>query len=140
MRADTIGIGAFRQYETAMEAAVDTFLPGQLAGVFLAVDLALTLDGEDALVHAHLDRGRVHTRHIDQDHEALVLIADIHARRPLAGFHGGLVAVAGAEKAAHHLAKIVRRHEVTAPDGLTAMVHLSVSSKILRHDRRLFRR
>ena len=128
MGADVVGVGAFGQREATMESAVDALLPGQLAAGLLTVDLPLALDGEDALVHAHLDRGRIHARHVDQDHEALVFLADVHPRRPLAGFHGGLVIVAGAEKAAHDLAEIVWRTELAVPHGLTAHVHFSASS------------
>src|SRR3546814_16885230 len=57
----------------------------------------------DALVHAHFDLRRIHAGNIGQNHEALLIFADIHPRRPLAGDHVGSIAVLRLQEAVERM-------------------------------------
>ena len=79
---------------------------------------ALALEGEDALVHLHLDVLRVHARDVGEDDEAVGFLADVHARRPLAGHHVGRIGAGLAEEALEHLAELIL--QVAAGNGVVA--------------------
>src|SRR5438045_165943 len=91
-RADLLGIGRVGQREAAIEHAVGALDARVLVGLAGALLPALALDGEDALVHVDLDLVGIDARDVGLDQEARRLLLDVHARRPLAGHHVGLVA------------------------------------------------
>src|SRR5512146_1233756 len=84
-RADALGIGTVGQCEAAVEGAIRTLDARQLAVLLLRLRLALAANRQDALVHADIDVLRVDARNVGEDDEALVLLLDVDARRPLAG-------------------------------------------------------
>src|SRR6185312_4245320 len=123
--ADALRISAVGQRETAMEHATRALDARVVFILDLAFALALAPDRQHALVHVDFDVLGVDARDISLDHEALVFLTNVHAGRPFAGDHVGLIATLfGIEKAVQHLAKLAI-HGVTAPLPITVqMVHV----------------
>src|SRR5579885_1182943 len=121
---DAFRIGAVGQREAAMEHAARTLDARVVALVHRALALALATDGEDALVHVHFDVLGIDAGDVRLDHELLGFLADIHARRPLAGDHAGLVVVVFVigEKAVDHALELARI--LTAPTVTADVIHV----------------
>ncbi len=128
MRLDAFRIGAVRQREAAMEAAIaalDTRIPIGVLGAFAA---ALALDGEDALLHRHFDVAGVDAGEIGEQHETVLVLADVDMRHPLAGHHRAFIAFAAIELGAldepvERLPELILQRTMTGPLTVTNDIH-----------------
>src|SRR5581483_4510705 len=113
--------------EAAMEHAARALHARVVALIHPALALALPTDGEDALVHVHFDVLGIDARDVRLDHELLGLLADVHARRPFAGDHAGLVVVVFvvSEEAVDHALELARI--LTAPTVTADVIHVMAS-------------
>src|SRR5688500_13979632 len=104
-------VRAVGQRETAVEAAVTTLDARIALGFAGAFAAALAANGQQALVHRHLDVVRIDAGKVCVQDEAVVLFLDVDARHPLAGGHRALVGTGldVVEQAVEHLPEFVQR-------------------------------
>src|SRR5690606_5869735 len=100
MGGDALRVGAVGQREAPVEHAVAAFDAREVLALVLFHADALALDGEQALVHLDLDVLRVDAGDVGVQDEAVRLLLDVDARRPLAGDHGRFVGAVVAKQAA----------------------------------------
>ena len=123
-RLYTVRVGGVRKREPSIERAVGALDPGVAAFFLLALAVAFATNAEDAFVHVDLDRVRIDSGNVRFDHETLRFFPDVHARRPLAGDHVGLVAFGGlGEKALENLLQVVLQAALNGP-GITGRAHV----------------
>src|SRR6185437_4428740 len=132
-RADGVRIGAVRQGEAAVEHAARAFDAGVLAVLDLALALALAADRQHALVHVDFDVLGIDARNVGFDHEALVLFANVHARRPFARHPAGRVAVGHIEQTAKSATDLAREMAGGRPVSGTLDIHAALLKMIGRN-------